>query len=448
MSHRTRWSVPAIVAGSLACSTALVAQAADGPSQVDMQQQIQALQQQIDQLKSAQQAAAASATVDSVLKDADLRSTPTLQASATDFTAGYKGGKFILQSTDGNFSLNPNFQIQVRNVTNHSENGGVENTENGFELRRAKFGFAGNVYSKDLTYELLFEAARNTGAVSMQDAWVRYRFAPSWLVRLGQFKDPLAKEQLGSSKRLLAAERSLLNELLIGGDNYVQGISLIYGPKESPFKAEVALTDGTQTANTNFRDDVPATRPDFGVAGRGEYQILGKDFKGYEDYSAMNQTEPLLVLGAGADFTQNGDTDLITYTFDVQFETTKGLGLFGAVLGRSTDDFDGAGAGADDIGFLIQAGQMLGVTFAKAEWEAFARYDFTDLDDARVAAPFDNEVHEFTIGLNGYFRGHSSKVTLDATYLPNGSPQTVDGAGILQSDDDQFVIRAQYQLLI
>jgi hypothetical protein len=449
MSHRTRWSVPAIVAGSLACSAA-VAHAAEPSQQQDMQQQIQALQQQIDQLKTAQQTAAASATVDSVLKDADLRSDPKLQATATDFTAGYKGGKFVLQSADGNFSLNPNFQLQVRNVTNHRENGGEESTENGFELRRAKFGFAGNVYSKDLTYEFLWETNRNTGAVAMQDAWVRYRFAPSWLVRAGQFKDPLGKEQTGSSKRLLAAERSLLNELLIGGDNYVQGLTLIYGPKEGPFKAEFGITDGTQSANTNFLDDVgtPDTRADFGVAGRGEYQILGNDFKGYDDFTAMNQTEPLLVLGAGVDFTQNGDSDLITYTVDAQFETTKGLGLFGAIIGRSATVFNAAGDDADDIGFVLQAGQMLGVTFAKAEWEAFGRVSYTDLDDARVADPFESEVPELTIGVNGYFRGHSSKITIDATYLPNGSPQNVDGAGILQSDEDQFVLRAQYQLLI
>jgi hypothetical protein len=162
----------------------------------------------------------------------------------------------------------------------------------------------------------------------------------------------------------------------------------------------------------------------------------------------MLQTDTMLVLGAGVDFTQNGDADLLTYTVDAQFETSKGLGLFAAVIGRSQTELNAAGADADDFGFLVQASQMLGTTWAKAEWEAFVRYDVTMLDEVRVAAPFEDEVHEFTVGVNGYFRGHASKVTLDFTYLPNGSPQNVDGAGILQSDDDQFLIRAQYQLLI
>jgi hypothetical protein len=461
MSNRTRWQVPAIVACSLAAVSATVASAQQHPATTttpeQLQQQVESLQQQINALRAQQDQAATQAAqkadIDRVMQDAAGRSAPaSLQATATDFTAGYKSGKFIIQSADGSFSINPNLQLQVRNVTNIRDTGDDTITENGFELRRAKLGFAGNVFSKDLTYEFLFEVPRNSGAVNLQDAWARYRFAPSWLVRLGQFKNPLGKEQTGSSKRLLAAERSLLNELLINGDDYIQGASLIYAPEDGPLRVEVAGTDGTLQSNTNFRDvsgTTPDTRPNWGAAGRAEYQIIGKGFKGYDDYSAMNQPEPLLVVGGGVDFTEDGTVDsILTYTVDAQFETGTGFGLFGAMIGRSVENFNGAGDDADDIGFLVQASQMLGVTWAKAEWEVFGRYDITILDDERVADPFDDQVHEITVGLNGYFRRHASKVTIDFTYLPNGSPSTADSAGIISSPEDQFVIRAQYQLLI
>jgi hypothetical protein len=451
-NRRTRRYMPVIVAGAIGATGAL-AQAAE-PTQQELIDQVRSLQQQVNELKTQQdrqqaQAATSPSTIDAVLKDADARSTsPLMQASATDFTAGYKGGKLIIQSPDGNFSINPNFQLQVRNVTNIRDTGDDTITENGFELRRAKFGFAGNAWSKDFTYEFLWETNRNSGAVSLQDGWARYRFSPDWLVRVGQFKDPLGKEQTGSSKRLLAAERSLLNELLIGGDDYVQGASIIFAPAENPLRFEVATTDGTQQSNTNFRDvsgTTPDTRPDWGAAGRAEFQVIGTKFKGYDDFTAMNQGEDLLVFGAGADITETGDTNLITYTADAQWENTRGTGVFGAVLGRfisansMTDDLN-------DIGFLIQAGQMTGITWAKAEWEIFGRYDITIFDEDRN---FENDdIHEITVGTNGYFHGHSSKVTVDFTYLPNGCPNDQNGAGILQSNEDEFVIRAQYQLLI
>lgn len=458
MQHRTRWHMPAIVAGTLGCMTGGIAIAAE-PTQSELLEQIQSLQQQVQELKQNQQKMAAtqqastSSTLNSVLSDADARSTPTLQASSTDFTAGYKGGKFIVQSADGNFSINPNLQLQVRNVTNVRDIGDDTISENGFELRRAKFGFAGNVFTKDLTYEFLWETVRSTGAVSLQDAWARYKFVPDWSVRVGQFKDPLGKEQTGSSKRLLAAERSLLNELLIGGDDYVQGASLIFAPAEGKLRFEVAGTDGTQQSNTNFRDTnaagtTPDTRPDWGAAGRAEFQVIGEKFKGYDDFTAMNQASTLLVFGAGVDNTQTGDQNLLTYTADVQFENDRGLGLFAAGIGRQMTEFNAAGDDVDDLGFVVQAGQMLGVTWLKADWEAFGRVSYTQLDPMRVAEPFEDTVQEYTVGVNGYFRGHASKFTADVTYLPDGSPIAQDGAGILQSDDQQFVVRLQYQLLI
>ncbi len=454
MSLCTRWHMPAVVACSLGLTATVASAQQLTPEQ--LQQQVQSLQQQIDALKTQQdrasKEAAEKASIDRVMEDANSRSMPAaMQSGSSDFTAGYKSGKFIIQSADGAFSLNPNLQLQIRNVTNVRDTGDETISENGFELRRAKFGFLGTAFSPDLTYEFLFEVPRNSGAVSLQDGWARYKFSPNWSVRGGQFKNPLGKEQTGSSKRLLAAERSLLNELLINGDDYVQGITLGYGPKDGKLKGEFGVTDGTLQSNTNFRDvsgTTPDTRPDFGVAGRAEYQLMGEGFKGYDDFTAMNQTTTLLVVGGGADFTQTGGTDLVTYTLDAQFETSKGLGVFGAMIGRYTNELAATGEEANDIGFLIQASQMLGVTWAKAEWEVFGRYDITMLDGDRVADPFEDDVHEITIGVNGYFRRHASKVTFDVTYLPNGSPTTVDSAGVIASPEDQFIIRAQYQLLI
>jgi hypothetical protein len=58
-------------------------------------------------------------------------------------------------------------------------------------------------------------------------------------------------------------------------------------------------------------------------------------------------------------------------------------------------------------------------------------------------------VHEITVGLNYFVYGHNAKFTLDATWLPNGTPVADDGAGILSNDgNSEFILRAQFQLVI
>src|SRR5262249_21352749 len=151
---------------------------------------------------------------------------------------------------------------------------------------------------------------------------------PDWGVRVGQFKDPVAHEELTSSKRQLAADRSLANEKLAGGiTDRIQGVSLIYGNDghgNNPLYFEVVLHDGLNSDNTNFTK--PSTGTDFGVSGRVEFRAMG-DWKDYSDFTAKGTTKELLVFGAGGDWTQAGDNDIFHAAGDVQFETTGGLGI-------------------------------------------------------------------------------------------------------------------------
>jgi len=458
MSVQIKLAAIAAVVGAMALSTPVWAQqSVDAPSAQALVKEISELRQRMDALQALANEQAAAATVNNVLSDADARSTPSLQASSTDFTGGYKDGKFVLQTTDGKFSLSPSFQLQVRNVTNISDSD-ESSTENGFELRRVKAGVNGNLFSKDLTYEFLFDVPRNSGTTTLQFAWLRYRFATDWSVRAGQFSDPLGREQTGSARRTLAAERSLLSDLLIGGDDPVQGVSLLYAPvKSGKFRIETALHDGNNNNNSNFRDTAgttPDTRLDWGVASRAELQLMGDKFKGYDDYTALGNKESLLVFGAGIDFSQNGDGDLLTYTADAQWENAKGTSLFAAVLGRyqtelnvgstATPNFESG----NDIGFVVQAGQVVG-KWAKADWELFARYDYISFFDERITNDaFDDELHEITVGTNAYWQKHALKGTVDFSYLPNGSFFASDGNGVVQSTNSQFVLRAQLQLTI
>lgn len=429
MTTMQRRTLPAIVAAAIGAGGTL-ALAAD-PSVEQMQQQIQALQAQIDEMKATQQqqlsAADVDATIERVLNDASKRS-QLLQIEG--FTAGYSSGKFLIQSADGNFSLNPNFQLQLRHVVNAYDTDDDWETEHGFELRRMRFGIGGNLYSKNLTYNIVWGSNRNGGSLNLEDAVLEYAFEGTpWSVYAGQYKSPVHHEELTSSKRQLAADRSLVNALLGGGyTGRVQGVGISYD--EGPLFASVTYHDGAGSVNTGF--NTPDS--DFGVAGRVEYVVFGNK-RNYADFTAMGTTEDLLVVGGGVDWTQYGSLDVIAHTVDVQYENTAGLGLYAAYVAQWAEDGD---ADAYDWGAVAQIGYLL----PDSKWEVFGRFGWIDFENA------DDEIIEITAGVNYYWQKHSAKFTIDVTYLPEGAPAAT-GLGILNSgDEDQFVLRSQFQLLI
>jgi hypothetical protein len=426
---------------SLALGSAVYA--GDEPTTTaELREQIKQLQAKVDQLeqKQSQSNAEVAQTVAQIVKDAEHRSSLLMQTEGQNILAGHENGKFFVRSTDGNYVLNPSFEMQFRNVTNYNS-AGDDDWNNGFDIRRAKIRFEGNAVTPDLTYAFQLRVSNNDGSLALEDAWARYKFQDGWFVRGGQFKDPLLHEQLLSGRRQLAADRSLLSQLMTGNsDNYIQGASLIRDDTGDPLRYEVAFTDGIGDDNSNFLD-APANDNHWGVAGRAEYFFSG-DRKQYDDFTAMGNKQELLVAGAAVDVTQSGGDTAYRHTVDLQWENTAGLGAYVAFVGRLTD----AGDAGDfyDWGAHIQGNYLF-----RPKWEGFARYDFMMFeDDQVVTGGAEDFFHEFTVGVNYYIQGHAAKFTVDGSWLPSGSPNNQTGLGVTAGDDSQFVLRGQFQLFL
>jgi hypothetical protein len=456
-----------VLLGGLVCGlSGTSAWAADEPNQQELIDEIRSLRARVEQLQQAQtkqeqhqqqqtDAKAVTSTVDNVIHDADKHSS---LLDAQGFTAGWSKGKFLIQSEDGAFSLNPNFQFQARYVLNNraedapSEVAGRAATESGFELSRVKLAFEGNVFGPDTKYKFQWDAGSNgghNGNLTLEEAYVMHRlnFAPDFWIKGGQFKDPTFHEELTSSKRQLAVDRSLANEVLGGGQtDYIQGVGLVWddGPEGLPLRGEAGFTDGPNSDNTNFVDGGGApifdvANPDWGVYGRVEYLAFG-DWKDYQDFTTLGNVQDTLVLGAGAFYTQRGATNVLFHTFDAQYEYNK-LGMYAAYYGVYSDA-NATGGSTYNVGCVLQAGYLL-----NDRWEVFGRYSLASLDMA--GAGTDN-FHEFTAGVNYYIKGHAAKFTFDVSYLPDGSPSNEPQIGVLDpdADDQQFVFRGQFQLLL
>jgi hypothetical protein len=452
----------ALVAAVL--STGAVDLLAAEPSYEELLRENQALKARLDEAQAeAAAAAAAQPTYDArdvdrvvrdVVRDADAQSQLLAQSPVS---AGWDNG-FFIKSDDGAFLLKPAVQAQFRSVTNFREeakNGDGDSVQNGFEFRRLRFRFDGTAFTPNLAYSFVWDTNRAGGAVTLLDAWVKYKFADDWSFRVGQFKDPVHHERLLSGFNQLAVERTLV-ESLIGGNltDRVQGVSLIYGDyaKNNPIYAELAFHDGVNSRNTDFRDTVanptagqpPTFNANYGFGARLEYKAFG-DWANYRDYTAKGVKTDLLVLGAGIDYTQRDGSDQYLPTADVQWKSPTGWAAYAALYVRQIEFRGGTG---DDSRFDWGAQGQLSYLLNK-QWELFGRYDITVFDEDFVATGAEDTFHEITAGLNYYLgkegaAGHKAKVTLDVVYLPNGSPSDQTGLGVLAGTEDQFLIRGQF----
>ncbi len=442
-----------------------------------MQRKIQDLQTRIDRLEADRAEANRSRpqadpeeAMHSIIVDADDQI--PLPASAY-ITAGYdpKVG-FILQSDDGNFSMHPSLLLQARYTVNDRNHivpgeGGItakqgDDVENGFQIARFRFSLDGNVVTPLLNYYVLIAQDPEMPHTTLLDAYLTYRESPQSPVALkvGQFKDPVWHEQNLLPSRLMAVDRSLVNDLIGGGQtDRIQGGAVVFDQER--LRGILAVHDGYNGGNSAFYgpsgsgDIVGAgaglAPTDWGVSGRGEYLFVGagelyfNPYYEYDQFSARGDKQNMLVLGSGFDYSESGADKILFHTLDAQFNTNTGLAFYGAYLGAYRNLYTNRGVAPGsyyDSGILFQSSCLIADRV-----EPFFRYDYTHLDGNAEPGVIQDNITEVTIGANYYLFGQQAKITVDGTWLPDGCPTDVPYLDILQDNShNEFLLRAQFQV--
>lgn len=388
------------------------------------------------------------AATEAAMLDAQTR----INYQADQMLAGHDGKKFFLESADGNFSLGLSAQGQVRYIYNHRENAPVSappdiddgDDLSGFQLRRMKVKGDGYIADPKIGYNFTFASNRDSNATILEEFAVSYEFDSGVELSAGRFKAPFAFDELTSSSRQQAVERSLINEQFTIG--FTEGIQAGFNPADDVL-VRVMLNDGAG-AGEGGNGDFNETPTDFAITGRADFTIGGS--KGFaKDYVSWVEDEMGINIGVAAHHEQvksgvggaaNADLDAFTrFTADVLYNNA-GLSLFGAVYLETQDAITG-GVEADPFGFQVQGGYTIDDT-----WEPFARYEWIDPDTGG------DEISVITVGVNYYLKKHSAKFTIDGVYAldPLTGIGVSDGLG-LQGDaageDGQYAIRAQFQIL-
>jgi len=430
--------------------------AAEPPADPDVKDQLKSVRSLLDQVKAQEQELERKqqlleqkqeqqTALNQVLEDADRRG-KLLDVEGVN--GGYATGRgFFLASDDGRFLLHPWLQFQFRNTTTYREkiSRGVDDTQNGFEIRRLKFGADGNLFSPDFNYFIQFAVDRHTGNVGLEMAWVKYRFDHSpFAVRAGQFKDPLDHEQLAASRFFPAIDRTLVADTFANAEGFVKGVSVIYDP-DTFVRTEAAFTGGLKNYNTNFQQ-FPTNAANWGSAARVEYKAFG-DWKDYERITAYAIKRRSLVFGAGADYTETGHVSSLIHVVDAQYQSTNGWSLYGAYLGRLQRGVASKNTTGNvetyDATARFQASYAL-----DAHWEPYGRFEYIHFNGHEFAKGTQTNVQVVTGGMNYYLYGQAAKVSFDVTYLPDGSPVADDGFGILADNHhNELVGRAQLQFV-
>lgn len=216
----------------------------------------------------------------------------------------YKDGIWI-KADDGNFQT----AINGRVITNYRDifdrpndlpapAGSSSRTQpDSFYLRQARIDFNGTFYKQfDFRLQLDFPtgtvsntgtaAAANTGTV--QDAFLAWRAAPEFGLRIGQYKEPLSQEQTTSLRATDFVERSILDRLIPGRDI---GLSAFGKPFNGFLEYEGGVFNGNGRAVVDNNDEKD-------VAGR----LRISPFKSSEDGSFLKG----LRLGVSGSY---GDVD-------------------------------------------------------------------------------------------------------------------------------------------
>ena len=470
--------------GAMVCLTSLVA--ADSTGSIDT------LRLELDELRSRKDALSAridaqdstwlneerAGEVRGLVQDvlADSQSRTNLQDSG--MTAGYKAGSgFYLSSQDGSFSLMLSGELQARWVMNRNPGRPVdpvtgssaEETQYGFQVRRATLRFMGSVVDPSWTYNITgsFEGPEvvvnaggpvttgvqsNGGAFEFQEAYIAKQLENGLQLTFGQFKTPWMREELVESSQQLAVERSVINEFY----NQGRAVGIMASYLTDNWNLAASYNNGQQTAlsegtrYTNFTDN-PA---DWSFSGRFEYKFLG-DWSDFDSFTSSPGDESAIMVGVAGMGQKYGDKSIWDsvsvwgVTADISMKFAR-WSLFGSYVWQSYDN-DGVQFDSwNPWGAVVQAGYSL-----TSEWELFLRYEDGNasggIGNAFNIGAEDGNPSIVTLGAN-YFINDNVKFTLDwgINFADNMSLFAGNGSdtGWTSSDEsDQWVLRAQLQLL-
>ena len=492
---------------------------------------------------SAERAEEIRSVVKDVLADSETRS--SLTGEATQVGYGTERG-FYVATPDGSFKLNMGGQVQVRYAADFQSTrdnqtlnavpgsganrgtsainaGSYKKNVSGFEVRRMKLDFFGHVFDPSWQYRVVLIYVQNQNAIStpggnnnsgsagsstmgMEEAMVIKDLGDGMKLSIGQFKSPFLREEITSSRRQLAVERSLVDQMF--STKFTQGVQ--FGWRGEHLVSEIMVNDGGSNANTgavsgfNNGSNNPVSIPGLGNVdqnngvGAAQWALTGHlgwmpygNWKEFNDLNSYVGDVHGLLLEAwfnwqrggeqgGQTFTAtnnlpmngNSDGEFFTWSVDAAWHL-GGANVFAYWVMNTAYSLPASTANGgptiNSYGAVVQAGW-----FVTEPIELYARWEWLNtenvgVNDAPLAPPGTSSLtgtanvfnagrtNVYTLGFNWFLAGKFVKLTTDVSWCsdPVWFNNGIYGAGIAGTDfrvepkggGDQVVVRSQLQLV-
>lgn len=347
-------------------------------------------------------------------------------------SAHYKEGSRLDFGED--FHMKVNIQLQPRYTFEDTDTSGrrdagleveSDNDTSGFSMRRARIVFSGHMLNKTWSFKLQNDFASDSGGGDLKDAWLQWNMDEAANIRMGQYKQPLSRQELSSSSSLQLPDRSIANEYFALGRHH--GV-MMHGDMGGVMYA-ASLWNGESDGegrNAGPTDNkMSATVQVVGNIGDYGSRKHEGDIEGTDGFAAT--------MGAAVNYGQGssapgGDFDKI----DINVDAALRAAGFSAQAewywsSQDFDDIAGDLGEREDTGGYVQAGYF----FVPQEWEAAARWAMIVFDDD---VDVRDDQMEVTLGLNYHIWKHSLKiqnaVTWEQTTLANAGPSGDDYSDI------------------
>lgn len=399
--------------------------------------------------------------------------------------AGYDRG-FVMRSTDEKFLLRINGRIQTRwtyyqtrRENRYLSPGFRRHDRAGLDLQRIRLTFSGHAYSPDLTYriDLRMDAPGGYDA-GIQTAWVNYRVAEEFQIKLGVFKMPTVRAQMIEDGNLQFVDRAVQDAVF----QFDRGLGVrLWGSlfrKRVDYYLDVVNSFNSFTAATITPDPAEMDNNP-GIVFHALWHALseqpGKDFAWQADHEIHQY--PALDLGfqyafnddagdqrttriplprpdphgpGGFDLTSTNGLQIHQFGWDAMFKY-RGLSASGEYVLRLVDprgqrplarwtQLTGQRDTAAQHGAYVQCGYMLPIPGLERKLEIVGR-----VGGIAAVANGHEGTWEYAGGVNWYFRSDDVKLQADVTKVSE-VPITSSPHSLANVNDDALIFRVQFQL--
>ncbi len=342
------------------------------------------------------------------------------------------------RTRDGKYSLNIGFRFQTRFTYKDKDEDFDEADITDLDVRRARLCFGGNIYSKDLYYNVEIDA--DSFEANLRDYyiwWTPVEAKEALSIKTGYFKVPANRQWNSSGFKLLFQDRSIASDAFKQDRDY--GLDIFGKPFDGhmEYHAAVFRGAGQNPLKTYGKDENIDNELLYVLTTRyypfGWYESYNLA-TGWDESSAKDDKNFKAVIGASVVSNAKEKDKKLTDTDSVIGSIDLGMRYRGFTwdseyyVRENAPEDDGDSITSD--GFYTQAGYFV----LPKKLELAVRYSQLDPNNDLS----DDIQKEYTVGINYYMRGHRQQIQADVGHFVTETTET---------DKNENRFRLQYQMI-